>query len=251
MSLKSKVLAAAATLTLIGGFGAAEPSVPAAALADADHCGRRAGPRSAHARARDRIGYLAAHFDGGQQAMADLRRYQAAQQAQTEDEMARGPRKHHRLPRWIGHVPKLVLLIDFGLLLYFFSGITDVGWASPLSANLAFAVLLAAMVTTLSCGFFAYSGYQPRGYKDHSRAIISGVLASAYALSRPRALEYVTDPLAAHRGGPRSTATIGRRAGLLSVLTVGFAGPRSSRSAPGTCRHARAGHRIVQPGWTG
>jgi hypothetical protein len=249
--LKRKVLAAAVPLILIGGTGAAEASVPAAALADGAHRGRRAGPRSVRAltyvteplptRARDRMG-LAAHSGGEQEAMADLWRYQAAQ-SQIEDEMARGPRKHHRLPRWIGHVPTLVLLTDFCLLLYFLAGITDVDWASPLSVNLAFAVLL---TTTVSYAFLAFVGYCLRGYKDHSRAIVPGDLASACA----RARGYVTGLPSARRAGPRSTATIGRRASLLSALTVGCAGPRSSwpmaRRAPG-----RSGHRIVQPGWTG
>ena len=84
---------------------------------------------------------LVRHPDGGQETVTDLRRYQAAQRAQIEDETARGSRKHQRLPRWIRHFPKLVLALDFGLLLYFFAGITDVNWASPLSADLAFAVL--------------------------------------------------------------------------------------------------------------
>jgi len=119
---------------------------------------------------------LVRHPDGGQETVADLRRYQAAQRAQIEDEMARGSRKHQRLPRWIGHVPKLVLVIDFCLLLYFFTGITDVDWASPLSANLAFAVLLAAMVTMMSYGFLAFAGYRLRGSKDHSGAIAFGDL---------------------------------------------------------------------------
>jgi|GEM_PF-840760 len=119
---------------------------------------------------------LVRHPDGGQETVADLRRCQAAQRSQIEDEMARGSRKHRRLPRWIGHVPKLVLVVDFCLLLYFFAGITDVDWASPLSADLAFAVLLAAMVTTLCYGFLAFAGYRLRGYKDHSGGIAFGDL---------------------------------------------------------------------------
>ena len=119
---------------------------------------------------------LVRHPDGGQETVADLQRCQAAQRSQIEDEMARGSRKHRRLPRWIGHVPKLVLVVDFCLLLYFFAGITDVNWVSPLSANLAFAVLLAAMVTTLCYGFLAFAGYRLRGYKDHSGGIAFGDL---------------------------------------------------------------------------
>jgi hypothetical protein len=122
-------------------------------------------------RAGHRAGDLVRHPDGGQETVTSLQRHQAAQRAQIQDEMARGSRKHHRLPRWIGRTPKLVLLVDFCLLLYFFAGITDVNWASPLSANLAFAVLLAAMVTTLSYGFLAFAGYRLRSYKDHSGAV--------------------------------------------------------------------------------
>lgn len=258
MSLKKKILATAA-LTVISVAAAGAP-VSAAALADADHCGRRNGPlpaRRGHradlrsARARDRIGYLA-RAGGRQQAMADLRWYQAAQQIQIEDEMARGSRRHHRLPRWISRIPQLILLADFSLLLYFFSGVTNVNWNSPRSASLAFAVSLAVMVTILSYGFFAFTARRPRSFKDHSRAIMFGVFASPYALSRPRArvLEYLTGPLAGRRADPRSAAATGRRAGLLSALTVGFAGPRSSCPVPRRA-HGRTGHLIVQPGWTG
>ena len=41
------------------------------------------------------------------------------------------------------------------LLLYFFAGITDVRWASPVSQALALAIGLAAMLTLLSYGFLA------------------------------------------------------------------------------------------------
>ena len=119
---------------------------------------------------------LVRHPDGGQETVAHLRQCQAAQRAQIEDEMARGSRKHRRLPRWIGHIPKLVLVVDFSLLLYFFAGITDVNWVSPLSADLAFAVLLAAMVTLLCYGFLSFAGYRLRGYKDHSGGIAFGDL---------------------------------------------------------------------------
>ena len=73
-------------------------------------------------------------------------------------------------------MPKLVLLVDFSLLLYFFAGITDVDWSSPLTVNLAFAVLLAAMVTTLSYGFLAFAGFRLRSYQDHSGSIAAGDL---------------------------------------------------------------------------
>jgi hypothetical protein len=116
------------------------------------------------------------HPDGGQRPVAEVQRDEAAARQQIEDETARGSRKHQRLPRWIGRIPILVLLVDFCLLLYFFSGITDVDWASPLGANLVFAVLLAAMVTVLSYGFLAFAGHRLRGYKDHSGAVAFGDL---------------------------------------------------------------------------
>jgi hypothetical protein len=121
---------------------------------------------------------LARHPDGGRETVAELRRHQSAQRARIEDERARGSRKHQRLPRWISHIPKLVLLVDLGLLLYFFAGITDVDWSSPWSPELAFAVLLSAMVTLLVFGFLAFAGYRLRGYKDHSGAIAFGDLDS-------------------------------------------------------------------------
>jgi hypothetical protein len=114
---------------------------------------------------------LVRHPDGGHETVTALQRYQGSLRAQIDDETAQGSRKHQRLPRWIGRIPRLVLLADFCLLLYFFAGITDVDWASPVSVNLAFAVLLAAMVTTLSYGFLAFAGYRLRGYKDHSGAV--------------------------------------------------------------------------------
>lgn len=127
-------------------------------------------------RAGHRRHHLVRHPDGGHGTVADLERYQAAQRAQIDMELAAQSRKHHRMPRWIGGIPKLVLLLDFCLLLYFFAGITDVDWSSPLSVNLVFAVLLAAMVTTLCYGFLTFAGYRLRGYKDHSGAVEFGNL---------------------------------------------------------------------------
>ena len=114
---------------------------------------------------------LVRHPGGGHETVCDVQQHQAALRARIDDEMARGSRKHQRMPWWIGSIPKLVLIFDFGLLLYFFAGITDVDWSSPVSVSLAFAVLLAAMVTMLSYGFLAFTGYRLRGYKDHSGAV--------------------------------------------------------------------------------
>jgi hypothetical protein len=124
---------------------------------------------TAHAqyRSKERV----RHPDGGLRPADEVARDEQAQRTQIDDDRARGSRKHHRLPRWIGRIPRLVLIVDLCLLLYFFSGITDVDWASPLSADLAFAVLLAVMVTVLSYGFLAFAGHRLRSYKDHSGAI--------------------------------------------------------------------------------
>ena len=136
----------------------------------------RARQAELETRASQRSADRVRHPDGGQRPVAEVQQDEAAARRQIEDETARGSRKHQRLPRWIGRIPILVLLVDFCLLLYFFSGITDVDWSSPLGANLVFAVLLAAMVTVLSYGFLAFAGHRLRGYKGHSGAVAFGDL---------------------------------------------------------------------------
>jgi hypothetical protein len=122
-------------------------------------------------RANHRQGDLVRHPVGGHEAVGDVQQDRAALRAQIDGEIASGSRKHQRMPLWIGNIPKLVFIFDVALLLYFFAGITDVDWSSPVSMNLAFAALLASMVTTLSYGFLAFTGYRLRGYKDHSGAV--------------------------------------------------------------------------------
>ena len=116
---------------------------------------------------KDRVG----HPDGGERSVADVLRDEDKQRTQIEDETGRGSRKHLRLPRWMRRIPKLVLLFDFFLLLYFFAEITDVNWASLLSVNLGFAMVLAAMVTVLSYGFLAFTGHRMRTHKDHEGTV--------------------------------------------------------------------------------
>ena len=122
---------------------------------------------SASFRMQDRVG----HPDGGDCPVEDVLLHEEAQRAQIDQETADGSRKHRRLPRWIRQIPKYVLAFDFCLLLYFFAGITDVNWASPLSLALAFAIVLGAMVTLLSYGFLAFTGHQLRSYKNHAGTI--------------------------------------------------------------------------------
>jgi hypothetical protein len=101
-----------------------------------------------------------------------------------------GSRKHDRLPRWFRRLPWLVLVFDFLLLSYFFAGVTNVNWSNPLSEPLAFAAGLAAMITVVSFGCFAFAGHRLRDHKDHSRAIpldnldpLSWLICAACALS--------------------------------------------------------------------
>jgi hypothetical protein len=65
----------------------------------------------------------------------------------------------------------VVLVFDFLLLLYFLSGITNVNWSAPVSPELAFAAGLAAMITVVSYGCFAFAGHRLRMHKDHSGTI--------------------------------------------------------------------------------
>ena len=122
-------------------------------------------------RATNRQRNLVPHPDGGQETVTEVLRDQASQRAQIAADIERGSRKHQRLPRWIRHTPKLVLLFDFSLLLYFMAGITNVDWVKPMPVSLAFAVALAAMVTTLSYGFLSFTGNRLRTHKDHSGKI--------------------------------------------------------------------------------
>ena len=114
-------------------------------------------------RMKDRV----RHPDGGESSVDDIITDEKAQRAQIQEDAANGSRKHQRMPGWIHRIPWYVLCFDFMLLLYFFAGITDVNWASPLSMALGFAIVLAAMVTVLSYGFLAFTGHRLRGHKNH------------------------------------------------------------------------------------
>jgi hypothetical protein len=117
---------------------------------------------SAEYRMKDRV----RHPDGGDRSVEEILRDEAAQRTQIEEETGQGSRKHLRLPPWLRRIPKFVLAFDFGLLLYFFSGITNVNWASALSLALATAILLAGMITVLSYGFLAFTGHRLRTHKS-------------------------------------------------------------------------------------
>jgi hypothetical protein len=107
------------------------------------------------------------HPDGGERTVEETHADEVEQRQQISRETAMGSRKHRHLPRWQRWIPKFVLCFDFALLLYFFGGITNVDWQSPLSVSLAFAAVLASMVTVLSYGFLAVTGHRMRSFKNH------------------------------------------------------------------------------------
>lgn len=127
------------------------------------------------------------HPDGGDSAVEDVLLHEAAQRAEIDRETAARSRKHHRLPRWVRSIPKYVLGFDFGLLLYFFAGITNVNWASPLSLALVFAAVLAAMVTLLSYGFLSFTGHRLRSHKNHAGTIhredLDGITGASFIVA--------------------------------------------------------------------
>ena len=139
-----------------------------------------------HARYRD--GDIVRHPDGGVRTVAQTASDQDKQRAQIEADLARGSFRHRRLPAALRRVPLLVFGADALLLLYFFSGVTNVNWASPFSAALVFAVLLAAMVTGISFAFFRFTGDRLQQYKDDAGVIPLRGLDEATTVSMGLAL---------------------------------------------------------------
>lgn len=87
------------------------------------------------------------------------------------DDYDRGSYRHRRLPAILRRVPLVVFATDGLLMLYFFSGITNVDWGNPFSAALVFAALLAAMITSIGFAFFRFTGDQLQQYKDDTGTI--------------------------------------------------------------------------------
>jgi hypothetical protein len=111
------------------------------------------------------------HPDGGVRTVTQTARDQEEQREVIAADIQRGSRRHRRMPAALRLVPRLVLAADGLLLLYFFSGITNVNWGNPLSMALVFAVLLAAMVTGISFAFFRFTGDRLQQYKDDTGII--------------------------------------------------------------------------------
>jgi hypothetical protein len=122
-----------------------------------------------------RIGLISyehvAHPYGGYRTVEQTKADWNALAAQVNAQRRKNSRKHQRVPRWFRYLPRIVLVFDFLLLVYFLSGITDVNWANPESPQLAFALGLAAMITLVSYGCFSFAGDRLRAHKDHSGRI--------------------------------------------------------------------------------
>jgi hypothetical protein len=131
------------------------------------HAQRRA--RSWHRRAAHWMGKRVRHPDGGAHTVESTLQDEKDQRVAISTDRSNGSKRHDRLPGWICQVPKLVMGCDLGLLLFFFSGVTDVDWARPsLSAALLFAIMLALAVTVLAYGLFAFAGNRLRSFRTHA-----------------------------------------------------------------------------------
>ncbi len=120
-------------------------------------------------RAAHWMGRRVRHPDGGEHVVESTLHDEKVQRAAISADRSNGSKRHDRLPGWICQVPKLVLGCDLGLLLFFFSGITDVDWARPSpSAALLFAIMLALAVTVLAYGLFAFAGHRLRSFRNHA-----------------------------------------------------------------------------------
>jgi hypothetical protein len=136
----------------------------------ADGLRARQATLNIHADYRD--GDIIEHPDGGVQTVSKTAADQDGLRSQVNEDIAVGSYRHRRLPAGLRRVPLVVFAADGGLLLYFFSGITNVDWqGNPLSVALAFAVLLAVMVTGLSFAFFRFTGDRLQQYKDDTGTV--------------------------------------------------------------------------------
>jgi hypothetical protein len=208
------------------------------------------------------------HPDGGERTVADTLADEDEQRQQINRQAGMGSRKHRRLPRWQRWIPKFVLCFDFVLLLYFFAGITNVDWQSPLSMNLAFAIALAAMVTVLAYGFLAFTGHRMRSHKNHAGTVhldeLDGLIKATFgtamavitviaALMYLRIHSEVINALGTQAGAtsliiPLAVAVVSGVANYLVVLIHALDGSdevaRLDQLAATTRRLARKAHRL-------
>jgi hypothetical protein len=208
------------------------------------------------------------HPDGGKRTVTETRADEEEQRVQINRETDLGSRKHRRLPRWQGWIPKFVLAFDFALLLYFFAGITNVDWQSPVSMSLAFAITLAGMVTVLAYGFLSFTGHRMRSYRNHAGTVhldeLDGFTKAAFgtavvviavlaALMYLRIHSEVIDALRYQAGVtalviPLAVAVVSAVANYLVVLIHALDGSdevaRLDKLASATRRPTRKAHRL-------
>jgi hypothetical protein len=208
------------------------------------------------------------HPDGGERTVAETQADEEQQRRQINRETAMGSLKHRRLPRWQHWIPKFVLFFDFALLLYFFAGITNVNWQSPVSMNTGFATALSGMVTVLAYGFLAFTGHRMRSHKDHAgtvhldrvddftKAAFGTALAVITVLATLMFLRIRSEVIAAlgSQAGvtalviPLAVAVVSAVANYLVVLIHAFDGSdevhRLNKLATATRRLSRRVHRL-------
>jgi protein-S-isoprenylcysteine O-methyltransferase Ste14 len=131
----------------------------------------RAEQTGLRVRAGYRRGDYVRHPDGGVRTTAQTVADQDKQRAEIAADIADGSRRHRKLPRSLRRMPRIILVADGLLLLYFFSGVTNVDWSSPLSAALVFALMLAVMVTGISFAFFRLAGDRLQQYKNDAGSV--------------------------------------------------------------------------------
>jgi hypothetical protein len=192
------------------------------------------------------------HPDGGERTVAETQADEEEQRQQINRETALGSRRHHRLPTWQSWIPKLVLVFDFALLLYFFAGITNVDWQDAVSMSLA----------------LSFTGHRMRSYKNHAGTVhldeMDGFTRAAFgialtvitvlaALMYLRIRSEVVGALGPQTGLtglliPMAVAVVSAVANLLVVLIHALDGSdevsRLNKLAAPTRRPARKAHRL-------
>ena len=127
------------------------------------------------------------HPDGGERTVAETLADEEQQRNLINRDTSLGSRKHRRAPQWARWIPKFAVLFDFALLLYFFARTTNVDWQGLLSMDLAFAVVLAAMVTMQTYVFLAVTGDRMRSHKSHAGTVhldeLDGLTKAAFGIA--------------------------------------------------------------------
>ena len=173
--------------------------------------------------------HLSAHSGSGKRIVANTaigQDRQRSQIAQIADEIDCGSRRHQRLPNILRRVPVVAFVVaDALLLLYFFPGVTNVDRSNPVSAALAFAALLAAVVIGIGFAFFRFTSRWLQQSKADTGADTYPLGRQRQRLSRAAVLD---QPIRARphpgpqRGGrtPRIVVPAAAAAAVIAVITV-------------------------------